>query len=155
MSQVPPTQLDLKRVRVFRMDSHHLVVLDPLFQPGDKQFWVLYFVYGAALRVQERNYRQVQANLGRGDEDHEFALEQFSLWWQRNPAEVAAAMSRTVWSSEPLPDLREPCPKCFGRAHVHYTLGSFAERSGLADGVNVVETCDECHGEGYRYVLQR
>jgi hypothetical protein len=146
---------DLKRVRVFRLESDHLVVLDPVMQPEDKRFWVLYFVHGAALRVRERNYQDVHANLGRNDEDHAFAIEQYARWWTRSPADVAAAMRRTAWSAEPLPDLREPCPKCLGTAHVRYIVGSFADKGVYADGVNVVDTCDECHGEGYRYVLQR
>ena len=155
LNPVTAVQLDLKRVRVFRMQNQRLAVLDPVLQPEDKRFWVLYFVHGAALRVCERNCKDVRDNIGRGNEDHEFALEQYALWWQRSPNEVAATMNRAAWSSEPLPDLREPCPKCSGKAHVHYTVGSFAEKPAYADGVNVVETCDACHGEGYRYVLQR
>lgn len=145
--------LDLKRLRVFRLKSHRLVVIDPMVQPGNGQHVTLYFVHGAALRVRERSPGSLGSKVTADNEDHAFAVEQYSRWWHRNPEEAKRAISREDWEVEELPDLREPCPKCAGQAHVRYTVGSFAESAGHADGVNVVETCDACHGEGYRYVL--
>ena len=133
-------------VGLWRGQRH--VVFDPLIQPDNSEFMLLYFVEGRALCARKRANERYELSPVSNPRDREFALEQYCRWRSANTQVAAEKKGRRVFEAENPPPARKKCPDC--DAHTNWSDPVNKPRYEVKSELTAVtELCPSCKGEGF------
>jgi len=139
---------DAKPLWVGLWGNRRQVVFDPALQPTNDELIFLYFVQGRALCTRSKAADRGNVRTIHDAEAIKAAVNQYERWRSQQSPQALAEKSRSANAVEAPPPPLVPCRACGGNPHAHYTVGTFSDGA-HSDGVNVVESCDACHGAGY------
>ncbi|MBK5913733.1 hypothetical protein [Rhodocyclus purpureus] len=133
-------------VGLWRGQRH--VVFDPLIQPDNSEFILLYFVEGRALCARKRANERYELSPVSNPRDRDFALEQYCLWRSTHAHIAAEKKARRAFEEEYPPPARKKCPDC--DCHTHWSDLVNKPRYEMRSELTVVaEPCPSCKGEGF------
>ena len=124
------------------------VVFDPSIQPENPEFMLLYFVEGHSLCARKRTVERKEVITVHNPYDHEFALEQYALWFSVNARIASEKKARQEFEVENPPPPRKKCPQCEGQPNWFDTVNK-PTYGVISEGPNIIERCPSCNGQGF------